>query len=472
MIRHFILGISLTICSINLPVQASANLDYEDWLYSIYVDFYKKSTSPEEWQSALASNNFQTYRVKNGDNLSQISQSLLGSSSYWPKLWAVNSQLSNPHLISENTQLSIGASGDLAFIPSSSQLRKKITVTFKEQGEDGKIIKKNKTILLPQFKRRLQPVLKSFPASFPNWSGVYYQSQSDSFADLAVNIVKPPLSQQVIQVFLKSMIVGDQPRGIGEVLSSGRKLLFSKGEDMFIKVFGDFSIEPGQLLRVIDRRPVYYQKGLVGAGLVRVKAELKVLEVIDNTEEAFYKEYKVKLSESFFGVSAGDSIIDGGIKRFVVQKNSPQSKVFSRLSLIVGGRGDSSPALLNLYSLVYLNIGSNESLNIGDTLPIYQNLHSRGGGGGRKWGGEISAYINIIDVKSSVATAVVSKVMSDVQVGDRVGNFDRANQSTFEVGDSGQGESISLEGQFEVDDFTEEDSGEEGESDLEEELDL
>lgn len=479
--RYFtftILGIVLTS---HLVARASSNRDYEDWLHNIYVGFYQKAVSSQNWKKVLSRQNSDNYTVKPGDNLSQISANILGSSTYWPKLWAVNSQLSNPHLIAENSQLSINANGDLSFSPAPKQIRQHIIVKFKKRTKEDKIITETKRVVLPQPKAKLHSVLKSFPASFPNWTAIYHQSQTDRLNNLAIEFVEPALASYIPSVHLDSMIIESRPNVIGTVLASERKLLYSKGQNIFIKVFGDVTIELGQLLRVVDIKQVYFKNRSVAEGLLRVKAELKVIEVVDNTEEAFYKEYKVRIKHSFFSVTAGDSIIDGSVNKFSIRDVS-SSKELSSLGLIIGGKALSSPEFFGLHSLVYLNVGSKESLKIGDTFPIYQNLQSRGGR--QRWGDKAAAYINIIDVKENTATAVISKIISDIKVGDRVGSFDQVSdlESTIKKRDWLDIESSDEEEQG----FSSSDEEEQGpsssdeedlesgdlEEDLEEELDL
>jgi hypothetical protein len=47
----------------------------------------------------LASNAPDTYTVKTGDTLWDISQTFLNQPWYWPELWYLNPQVQNPHLI-------------------------------------------------------------------------------------------------------------------------------------------------------------------------------------------------------------------------------------------------------------------------------------------------------------------------------------------------------------------------------------
>ncbi|MBE8221460.1 MAG: hypothetical protein HAW60_01895 [Bdellovibrionales bacterium] len=317
------------------------------------------------------------------------------------------------------------SSNSSKFIPVNQNKRKMITVMFKKANEDGNIVKYKKKVILPKSKITPKPILKKFPSSFPNWSNIYHKLKEDKFNNLSIEFVEPELSSQAHYIHLSSMIIENEPKVIGSTLADGRKLLYSKGQNIFIKVFDDSNIRLGQLLRVIETKPAYFKNKLLFEGLLRVKAELQIIEIVDNTEESFYKEYKAKITKSFFSVTAGDSVIDGKVNKFFISKNINNSKELSRVGLIIGGKAIPSPELFGLHSLVYLNVGSDEFLKIGDTLPVYQNLKSRGGI--KQWGDKAVAYINIIDIKKNTSTAVISKIISDVQLGDRVGSFDQAS---------------------------------------------
>ena len=57
---------------------------------------YMKSTgeAPQAQQGLLES-----YQLQAGENLWSLSQMLYGDGNYWPKVWAQNPSVSNPHLI-------------------------------------------------------------------------------------------------------------------------------------------------------------------------------------------------------------------------------------------------------------------------------------------------------------------------------------------------------------------------------------
>lgn len=66
----------------------------------------------EKWMEILGERNGQTYTVKRGENLWDISRKLFGSGYYWSKLWETNPALYNPHTLEKGYQLQLTATID------------------------------------------------------------------------------------------------------------------------------------------------------------------------------------------------------------------------------------------------------------------------------------------------------------------------------------------------------------------------
>lgn len=63
-------------------------------------------TATQKWLEILGDRKNQTYEVQPGDSLWRIAGKVTGNPRYWPKLWQVNSLISNPHEISTGQILS------------------------------------------------------------------------------------------------------------------------------------------------------------------------------------------------------------------------------------------------------------------------------------------------------------------------------------------------------------------------------
>lgn len=81
-----------------------------------------KPISDEFWNEIAGSKQSEMYDIQKGDTLWDISQRLFGNANYWPKVWALNSKIGNPHIVSPGEQLSFtpGSSSNLPKLEKSS----------------------------------------------------------------------------------------------------------------------------------------------------------------------------------------------------------------------------------------------------------------------------------------------------------------------------------------------------------------
>lgn len=77
------------------------NLDNENQIVDTYESqgVQEQRLGEESEQSAQAIVNTEPYRIVKGDWLSKIAQRRLGDAMLWPKVWVLNPQIENPHLI-------------------------------------------------------------------------------------------------------------------------------------------------------------------------------------------------------------------------------------------------------------------------------------------------------------------------------------------------------------------------------------
>lgn len=78
-----------------------------------------KPMSDSQWNEIAGSKITDTYEIVKGDTLWDISKRLFGNSYYWPKVWAFNNDISNPHIVSPGQKL-VFNSGSSNAAPSLS----------------------------------------------------------------------------------------------------------------------------------------------------------------------------------------------------------------------------------------------------------------------------------------------------------------------------------------------------------------
>lgn len=58
-----------------------------------------KAVTDDQWNSIAGSKISEKYEIVKGDTLWDVSKRLFGNSYYWPKVWALNSRIRNPHIL-------------------------------------------------------------------------------------------------------------------------------------------------------------------------------------------------------------------------------------------------------------------------------------------------------------------------------------------------------------------------------------
>src|SRR5580698_7396131 len=84
------------------------NLDLEYRLHQQYMNSQGET-------STGSSGLLESYQLQAGESLWSLSQMLYGDGSYWPKVWAQNRSISNPHLIQPgySLQFMMGSEDDM-----------------------------------------------------------------------------------------------------------------------------------------------------------------------------------------------------------------------------------------------------------------------------------------------------------------------------------------------------------------------
>lgn len=94
-----------------------------------------KPISDSAWNEIAGSHSSETYDLQKGDTLWDVSKRLFGNAYYWPKVWSLNGDIKNPHVVNPGQKL--------AFMPGSSESTprlapdtgKKTTVSSPESAE-------------------------------------------------------------------------------------------------------------------------------------------------------------------------------------------------------------------------------------------------------------------------------------------------------------------------------------------------
>lgn len=99
----FIILLSLTQVSL---AQDSGEMTAEEARFArIYQKYNTREIGDEKWGEIAGDKASEDYTLQDGDNLWDISTKLFGNGYYWPKVWQLNDDITNPHLVETGKSL-------------------------------------------------------------------------------------------------------------------------------------------------------------------------------------------------------------------------------------------------------------------------------------------------------------------------------------------------------------------------------
>ena len=390
--------------------------EYEKWIHNVYLKHYKNPISNSDWNNRIQ-NIPKQYKLRYKDNLWDLSGSFLKNSLYWSKLWVINPQVENPHLIYRDNFIK--------FDPLAlSQVNKsKLSVDIQDQFPG---------LELPSNFSKGALSEEQFPSSLPNIP-IFVPFKDE--IDLKQLSRTYRAETQLAPFYLSD----DLPAIAGEIL----------GKDSYGKFFGVSGEKV--ILRLNNNVPVgtyltvFKNKGRLGSSLfslvgqwdeyeIQVKGTLKVVSYIQGTGSL----YKARVITAIDQMSAEDSIFKGS----PVVYSFSDKKIAKGEGLIIG-----SPYKTRLFlttgSIVFLNKGSVDGLYKEAVFYIRPNTEkSDFFKRPYNYEGAILGKLKVIHVSKNKSTAVILSVRDKVYIGDsfagQVSAFEMEKIEEADIVDTGQ----------------------------------
>lgn len=264
----------------------TADNSFEARMHRIYQNHYQKPILDDDWLKIIEGIQEQTYKVAPGDTLWDISEIYFGDGHYWSKLWSMNRNITNPHMI---------FSGD--------------TIVFKAGTFD-----QPPSIEVEKMEQILQSAKEGVPTvmieSDPvvSTTGKFYSELPDYFVkspilnlgdDSKISVIPRPKIQYKSDFYLTNEIFSTEPEVVAVVKSIGGERMVSGESNRIVLKAKEGRLSDGATLSLIDENPDY----LKGGYGVHVLAIVKVLKSID--EEL----YEAEILRQFDGIYQGSAAI-------------------------------------------------------------------------------------------------------------------------------------------------------------------
>lgn len=370
----------------------------------------------DEWSAILGDSNVtSTYTVRDGDWLFKISERLFGTGFYYPKIWALNPYITNPHEIEPGMVLVFdsGAAGPpkLSFGGNGESTDSSLNEVLGNSWSDEKLRLKSQGVLVSYASEEMKNLLKKSESSGSSEYKKYDPPSHDKkiLAQLEGQYDEDGFSLEDIQgpenikdgFSINTFVTADEVQDFGEISDAVKNGFIINNHDMVYLKFNEdkADVSEGDVFSIYE------------------KSEGEVEH--ENSERTGYK-YSIlghvkvvkNVGEKWQGHIFGITGVVKRNKRLTIY--TPKIKKIYRnfnsqsIEAVVIGNYEGQRSLIMPGDIVYLDRGRNDGVKIGDVFGIFDNKDRRT----RKVIQDKPLYIiselTVISLTGDFATALVS----------------------------------------------------------------
>lgn len=395
------------------------DMAWEARLHDIYVNFYASKTSNEQWAALVGDRESEDYKIMPGDTLWGISKTLFNDGNYWPKIWSLNDDITNPHLIRKGNSVRFLMGNEAeppAFAVSESGPQGDAEPTLSEIKTST-----GDTVELPPPLDTYRPVLKKIPPSLPQWQN---NNQTGNYDELGIDYGRRPILDVSKSAYLLSYIA-DQPETFtGKIIEieTGGEVA---GEDQY--VFIQLPQGQGQAGQIYVAREnagkiKAENKSIDETNLgVRIDnlGEIKLIDIVQARVDKGHEAWRAYVTKAIHFLPIGAGLHQGRLETYQSDEMSgPRSNVVAQ---VIGGAYDNRRTLFAAQSTLFINRGENDGLAIGQILPLRANQKLRNPKTLIEENIRPIGYIRIIKTAPNFATGIVVKAFENIVAGDLTG---------------------------------------------------
>ena len=371
----------------------------EQRFHEIYQQYHQEPMSAESWKTISGEKQGDIYDIQLGDTLWGVSQTMFGDGNYWPKVWALNRSISDPHTIDVGMSLHF-TGGDENNAPSVL-LNPGVTATPRSE-----------KIQIPQPTKTYRPVVDKLPPSIP----IPARSADPRFDRSGIALIgKPASKSRSAQMLLSSFLSENPPQVRGEVKEFLNRKMASLYDDIYVQM--EDETQTGSVFTVINGKGQVIGGASVkaqGATSLDYQGEVRIEKLVN--EE--FNLYRAKVITQVNPVQIGARLIPGRIPRAEI---SARGRRVNTPAKVLGGEFDQGRRLLGVGAVLYLGLGADKGLRKGDIVPLIANerlknditlitRNERGIG-----------HAKIVKVENSVSTGVIVYANDPIASGDFTG---------------------------------------------------
>lgn len=403
------------------------DLEYEARLYDIYVNYTSAKTPEDQWRGLVGQRQDERYKIQRNDNLWDISQTLFGDGNYWPKIWSLNSSITNPHIIEPGNTIRFllgDESGPPAFTVSENEAENvtegPMATIAKQTRVDDEAVSDSPEIPPPS--RTYRPLIKNLPPSLPNWQDP--DEIARQFDDAGISYGRRKIADIADAIPLAAYVTGNPPQALGQVteietgfnLAAALQYIYvrmmpGQGEvgDTFLSVFDKGLLKPDPSI-ILKKHQAFSMEVLGEIQLIeKVKSEKKEKEG---------DVYRALVTKTVSPVQVGSSLVLGKIEDVNLSEKGRKSQIAAQ---IIGGQFAQDRKLYGPQSFAFLDKGERDGIEVGQILPIRANRKARNKESRVLANIRSIGWLKVVKTTDNFATAVVLRSWDEIVTGDYTG---------------------------------------------------
>ncbi len=378
-----------------------------------YVTF--NGTPTEDWETILEESKVdRVYRVQKTDNLHDISKTLFGDSSFWPKIWSINSGVTNPHLIEK---------GSVIYFSGGSQIE---PPTFGLNAIDSKTYTYGNGFIEPKLPpAKLDKGVTPIPKAFKNFFTYSGNDEDERKLVESISANERLALKQKRKIQITSELTSKRPKSLGRVLrvESGGTIAMP-GSLIVVKFKASETPNLGDQFTAYNYNSIGFfgeSKKSVDVGIIKWVGTLKVVGRLKKNE------FFAQVVDSNDFLSVGSKLSKSSIETIELPNRLPKINEDSRVNSkvkIVGAENSSELEVIGENSVVYIKGGVNKGLEKNKIYPIFENFGVGILQNNKPFKPKSIGYIKIAKVSERFATGVVFNLSSNVKDGSLLGQID------------------------------------------------
>jgi hypothetical protein len=360
----------------------------------------------------------ESYKIQTGESLWNLSEMLYGDGQFWPRVWAQNKSITNPHLIRPGYTLQ--------FLMGSEDNMPAFRVSEAEEGGGLELASaqgQNPLIEIPPPEIPPKPILK-VPRSFPEWQQVFKKTEDvGGLDDTALGRVR---ALPTPKIFLTAFVQETELDPVGYFLETDlESALPMANQYVYVKVKKGAGQPGAKMLVVHDAGKIKKINKRVDydaeAYLMQVAGEIQLNEMVQaefskSSDRDSYDFYRALVTRATGLSGKNFALIPGELQIVDLTDAGPSGTAVAQ---IIGAEKHEASTLYGPGELVFLNRGTSSGLEVGQLLDIYEDRVSRKDTPVH-FSPAASGRLKVVQVTPHLATAVILSARDGILQGDRV----------------------------------------------------